>query len=281
MLNAIIAFALRNRMLVLTAAIILTAWGMYTALNLPTDVLPDLNRPTVTIFAEAPGLAPEEVETQVAYAIETAVNGSPGVERVRSVSGLGLGLVFVEFGWNVNLKDARVVVQERLNQVAERMPPGVVPVMGPVSSIMGEIMLLGVRSDTISAMDTRSLAEWVIRPSILSIPGVSQVTVMGGELKQFQVRADPLRLRQFNLTLEELQTALANSNKNTGGGFIVGPNQELIVRNLGRVQSVPTSRTHWLRLVPANTRGRRGLSWCETLPQSSKRALWLSAATAA
>src|ERR1035437_7599579 len=238
MLNAIIRFALRNRTLVLTATIIITAWGLYTASKLPTDVLPDLNRPTVTIFAEATGLAPEEVETQVAYPIETAVNGSPGVERVRSVSGLGLAIVYVEFGWDVNLKDARVVVQERLTQVGEKMPPGVVPVMGPISSIMGEIMLLGVRSDTINPMDTRSLAEWVIRPSLLSIPGVSQVTVMGGELKQFQVQADPLRLRQLNLTLADLEKALSNSNKNTGGGFIVGPNQELIVRNIGRVQGV-------------------------------------------
>ena len=238
MLNAIIRFALHNRMLVLTVAIVLSGWGLYTALILPTDVLPDLNRPTVTIFAEAPGLAPEEVETQVTYPIETAVNGSPGVERVRSVSGLGLSIVYVEFGWDVNLKDARVVVQERLTQVGEKMPPGVVPVIGPISSIMGEILLLGVRSDTISPLETRSLAEWVIRPSLLSVPGVSQVTVMGGELKQFQVRADPLRLRQFNLTLEELEKALSSSNKNTGGGFLVGPNQELIVRNIGRVQNV-------------------------------------------
>jgi len=238
MLNAIIRFSLHNRVIVLVAAMLLSVYGLYTALALPTDVLPDLNRPTVTILTEAPGLAPEEVETQVTYHIETAMNGSAGVERVRSVSGLGLSVVYVEFAWETDLRFDRQVVAERLAEVQEKLPPGVTPRMGPVSSIMGEIMLVGVRSDSLSPMEVRSLAEWVIRPSLLSVSGVSQVTVMGGELRQFKVYADPEKLRRYDLTLEELEQKLAASNQNTGGGFLVGPNQELVIRNIGRVKTI-------------------------------------------
>lgn len=238
MLNAIIRFSLKHRALVLVFAVLLMVYGAYTALQLPTDVLPNLNRPVVTIFAEAQGLAPEEVETQVAFPIETAVNGSPGVDRVRSVSGLGLAIIFVEFGWKEDVRVARQTVQERLAQAAEKLPPGVVPVMGPISSIMGEIMLIGMQSQTQSAMETRSLADWVVRPALLSIPGVAQVTVMGGELKQFQVKANPDKLRLFDLSMEDLEKAVGTSNQNTGGGFLVGTSQEIVVRNIGRVRTV-------------------------------------------
>lgn len=238
MLNAIIKFSLHNRVLVLAAAAILAAYGLFTATRLPTDVLPDLNRPTVTVLTEAPGLAPEEVETQVTFHLETALNGAVGVERVRSTSGLGLSVVYVEFAWGTDIRYDRQVVQERLNQVAEKLPPGVIPLMGPVSSIMGEIMLVGLRSDTLSPMDVRSLADWRIRPALLSVAGVAQVTVMGGEVKQFQVLADPEKLRRYDLTLSELQEALEKANENSGGGFIVGSSQEFVVRNLGRVSSV-------------------------------------------
>jgi CzcA family heavy metal efflux pump len=238
MLNAIIRASLKFRVLVLLAAVLAMVYGAYTAVNLPTDVLPNLNRPVVTIMTEAPGLAPEEVETQVTFHVETAVNGAPGVERVRSVSGLGLSIVYVEFTWATDLRYARQTVQERLVQATEKLPPGVVPVMGPVSSIMGEILLIGLQSPTHSPMEVRSLADWVVRPALLSVSGVSQVTVMGGELKQFQVKADPDRLRLFDLTMEDLEAALARSNENTGGGFIVGRSQEFVVRNIGRVQTV-------------------------------------------
>lgn len=238
MLNAIIRFSLHNRVLVLAAAALLAAYGLFTATRLPTDVLPDLNRPTVTVLTEAPGLAPEEVETQVTFHLETALNGAVGVERVRSTSGLGLSVVYVEFAWGTDIRYDRQVVQERLNQVAEKLPPSVIPVMGPVSSIMGEIMLVGLRSDTLPPMEVRSLADWVIRPALLSVAGVAQVTVMGGQVKQFQVLADPEKLRRYDLTLTDLDQALENANENSGGGFIVGSSQEFVVRNLGRVTSV-------------------------------------------
>jgi len=238
MLNAIIRFSLHNRVLVLAATLLVAAYGMFAAARLPTDVLPDLNRPTVTILTEAPGLAPEEVETQVTFHLETALNGAGGVERVRSVSGLGLSVVYVEFAWGTDIRYDRQVVQERLNQVAEKLPPGVVPLMGPISSIMGEIMLVGLRSDSLPPMEIRSLADWVIRPSLLSVAGVSQVTVMGGEVRQFQVLADPEKLRRYDLTLSDLEEALEKTNENSGGGFIVGGSQELVVRNLGRVATV-------------------------------------------
>ncbi|MBI1827262.1 MAG: efflux RND transporter permease subunit [Planctomycetes bacterium] len=243
MLNAIIRFSLHNRVLVLAAAVLLAAYGLFTAMRLPTDVLPDLNRPTVSVLTEAPGLAPEEVETQVTFHLETALNGAVGVERVRSTSGLGLSVVYVEFAWGTDIRYDRQVVQERLNQVAEKLPPGVIPLMGPVSSIMGEIMLVGLRSEVLSPMDVRSLADWTLRPAFLSVAGIAQVTVMGGQVRQFQVLADPEKLRRFELTLSDLEEALKNANENSGGGFIIGGSQEFVVRNLGRVASVTDIET--------------------------------------
>jgi len=237
LLNWIIRSSLHNRVLVLIAALLVSVYGLYVTFNTPTDVLPDLNRPVVTIFGEAPGLAPEEVEAQVTYPIETAVNGAPGVERVRSRSALGLSIVYVEFAWGTDPKYNRQVVTERLGTVIEKLPPGIVPVMTPASSIMGEIALISASSTTLSPMDVRTQAEFVLRPAILSIPGIAQVTVMGGELKQFRVQADPDKLRLFDLTLEDVEKALAAANKNTGGGFLVSGAQELVVRNLGRVQT--------------------------------------------
>ena len=261
MLKAIVRFSLNNRVLVLLATIAICVYGVVTVLRLPIDVLPDLNRPTVTILIEAPGLAPEEVEVQVTYPIETVMNGAAGVERVRSVSGIGLSVVYVEFEWGSDIRFNRQVVQERLNQAAERLPEDVTPFMAPISSIMGEIMLVGVTSDTLSPMDLRTLADWTIRPTMLAIPGIAQVTVMGGELKQFQVRADPEKLRIYDLTFADLEEALSESNENSGGGFIVGENEEMVVRNLGRVRSIEdienalvVTRTSEGAMVPVRVR---------------------------
>ena len=238
MLNWIIKASLHNRVLVLMAALLVSVYGLYVALHTKTDVLPDLNRPVVTIMTEASGLAPEEVEAQVTYYIETAVNGAPGVDRVRSTSALGLSVVYVEFQWDTDIRYNRQIVQERLASITEKLPPGVVPAMAPIASIMGEIVLMSVRSDTLSPLEVRTLAEFTLRPTILSIPGIAQVTVMGGELKQFRVEADPDKLRLYDLTMEDLEKALSASNQNTGGGFVITGAQELVVRNLGRVQNV-------------------------------------------
>ena len=252
MLNWIIKASLHNRVLVLIAALLVSVYGVYVTLHTPTDVLPDLNRPVVTIFGEAPGLAPEEVETQVTYPIETAVNGAPGVERVRSRSALGLSIVYVEFAWGTDLKFNRQVVSERLGTIIEKLPPGIVPVMTPASSIMGEIALVSVSSTALDPMEVRTQAEFVLRPAFLSIPGIAQVTVMGGELKQFRVQADPDKLRLFDLTLDEVEDALAAANQNTGGGFLRSGARELVVRNVGRVQTAEDIATSLVATRPGD-----------------------------
>ena len=240
MLNAIIKFALHNRLLVLAAAILISGYGLFTASRLPVDVFPDLNRPTVTVMTEAPGLAPEEVETQVTFHIETALNGAPGVVRVRSSSGIGLSVVYAEFDWDTDIRWDRQIVQERLTQIIEKLPKEVIPSMGPISSIMGEIMLIGMSSrdlEKVGPMDLRTLADWELRPKLLSVPGVAQVTVMGGGRKQYQVLGDPERMRRYGVTFADLKDALEQSNKNSGGGFLVSQNQEFLIHNLGRVRS--------------------------------------------
>jgi len=236
MLNKLIKFSLHNRLFVLAFACLIMVYGVYTIINLPVDVLPDLNRPRVTIFLEANGMAPEEIETQVALPVETALNGSPGVEIVRSSSAIGIGMVFVEFDWNTDVFKARQLVAEKLQTV--QLPKGITPVMGPISSVMGQIMLVGISSDTTSPADLRTLADFTIRRRLMSIKGVSQVIPIGGERKQYQVLISSAKLKQFDLSIDDVDNALLLTNQNTTGGFFDQYGSEVLIRNIGRANSL-------------------------------------------
>jgi len=241
MLNAIIQFALKQRLLVIAAALFLLGFGTEQAMNSQIDVFPDLNRPRVVIMTEAHGLAPEEVETLITFPIETAMNGANGVQAVRSSSGVGISVVYVEFDWGTDINTDRQIVNERLQLVQDRMPEDVNPTLAPISSIMGQVLMLGMWSDdqTTEPLELRTLGDWVVRQRLLTIPGVSQVFTMGGGRKQFQVLVDPDAMLRFGVTLHEVKQAVQDSNGNATGGYLdeQGPN-ELLVRALGRVQSI-------------------------------------------
>jgi CzcA family heavy metal efflux pump len=239
MFDRLIAFSVRNRLLVVALAALLAAYGGWVLTRIPVDVFPDLNRPTVTIFTEAAGLAPDEVELLVTVPLETAVNGAAGIERVRSMSGIGLSLVFVEFGWETDIYRARQIVGEKVAEVAPSLPPEVRPFLGPVSSIMGQIMAIGLTSgnEAIGPTELRTLADWDLRRRLMSIPGVSQVTVMGGDVRQYQVLVDPAVLVADGVTLHDVQTAIDESNVNSSGGFLPDAHTEMLIRNLARVET--------------------------------------------
>jgi CzcA family heavy metal efflux pump len=236
-------------------AALVVAYGAWVLRTLPVDVFPDLNRPTVTIFTEAPGLSPEEVETLVTLPLETAVNGATHVERVRSLSGIGLSLVFVEFDWKTDIYLARQVVAERIQGVGENLPDGIRPFLGPISSIMGQIMAIGVTSDNpkVGPMEMRSLAEWDIKRRLLSIPGVSQITIQGGDLKEYQVLVDPRKLIGYGISLHEVRTALEESNVNSSGGFLLEPYEEKLIRNIALVEGPEDLGNTVVKTAPGGT----------------------------
>lgn len=236
MFKAIIQSSLSQRLFVVAASLLLLVYGMLTLKQLPVDVFPDLNKPTVTLMTEAEGMAPEEVEQLISFPVETAMNGIPGVTRVRSVSGIGLSIVYVEFDWGTDIYRNRQQIAERLSLVKEQIPAGITPQMGPISSIMGEIMLIAMTADPAKAspMQVRELADWVARPRLLTIAGVSQVIPIGGEVKQYRVTPDPVNLDRLGITLEQMEQALANFAANTSGGFLESQAQEYLIRNIGR-----------------------------------------------
>ncbi len=244
MFNFLVTQSLRNRLFVLAFAAALIIYGAFTVTKLPVDVFPDLNRPTVTIMTEAEGLAPPEVEQLVTFPLETQMNGLPGVTRVRSTSGVGLSIIYVEFDWGTDIYRNRQQIAERLSLVQAQLPANVVPQMGPINSIMGQIMLIAVTGPSgVSAMDLRELADFTIRPRLLTIPGVAQVIPIGGEVRQYRVSPNPAALRALGVTQAQVEAALAQFGANTGGGFTDQYSREFLIRNIGRTRSLDDLRS--------------------------------------
>ncbi len=243
MFTVLVTQSLRNRLLVLALALVLVVYGADAVTRLPVDVLPDLNRPTVTIMTEAEGLAPAEVEQLVTFPLETAMNGLPGLVRLRSVSGVGLSVVYVEFDFGTDIFRNRQQIAERLALVRDRLPANVAPQMGPISSIMGQILMFAVTSDTASPMAVREAADFVIRPRLLAIPGIAQVIPMGGEVRQSRVSPDVSAMRAYGITLDALEKALSQFGTNSGGGFADQGGREFLIRNIARTLSLDDLRT--------------------------------------
>ena len=233
MLNKIIGFSLQNRILVLVASVLLLIGGTYTAMHTEVDVFPDLNAPTVVIMTEANGMAAEEVEQLVTFPVETAVNGATGVRRVRSSSTNGFSVVWVEFDWDTDIYLARQIVSEKLAVVSESLPANVgKPTLGPQSSILGEMLIVGLTADSTSMLDLRTIADWTIRPRLLSTGGVAQVAVLGGDIKEYQVQLDPERMRHYGVTLSEVMNITREMNLNANGGVLYEYGKEYIVRGV-------------------------------------------------
>ena len=239
MLNKMIQWSLANRAIVLGLSLIVLVLGLQIGVKLPVEVLPDLTKPTVIILTEASGLAPEEVETRVTQPLESALMGVAGLTRLRSNSDVALSLVYAEFGWDTDIYKARVLVQERLQSAREQLPENVQPFMTPVASLMGEILLVGVRSTIkegepgyIPPRDVRALADWTIKRRLQSIPGIAEILNMGGGVKQIEVQPDPFRMQAHNVTFAELEEAVAKAANTTTGGFLSSGPTEIMVRNL-------------------------------------------------
>ncbi|MES3009754.1 MAG: efflux RND transporter permease subunit [Pseudomonadota bacterium] len=279
MFNKLVYFSLHNRLIVVLASLVLLLYGGYTLTRLPVDVFPNLNKPTVTIQAEAGGMAPEEVEQLITFPLETAMAGIPGVEGTRSVSSVGLSFVYVSFDWKTDIYRARQLVGERLAAAREALPPGVSHVgMGPISSIMGEIMLLALPIDVskINPMLVREYADFVIRPRLLSLPGVAQVVPIGGEVRQYQVQPDSARMAALGVTVEQVADTLKSFSANTSGGFLELNSREYLIRNIGRTtrledlaklpvafknqQAIQLSQVAEVKFAPAIKRGDAGLN---------------------
>ena len=241
MLNKIIYYSLHNRVIVVVAAMLLFVAGIYVSMRSEVDVFPDLNAPTVVVMTEANGMAAEEVEQLVTFPIETAVNGATYVRRVRSSSTNGFSIVWVEFEWDTDIYLARQIVSEKLSEVTERLPAGVgQPTLGPQSSILGELMIIGMTADSTSMLDLRTLADWTVRPRLLSTGGVAQVAVIGGDIEEYQIELDPGLMEHYGVTLDDVLTATRGMNLNVNGGVLYENGNEYIVR--GTLAEVDASR---------------------------------------
>lgn len=250
MLNKILEISLKNRLIVLLSAVVLTVFGLFTIRSMDVDVFPDLTAPTVTVLTESHGMEAEEVEKMVTFQIETGLNGSPNVRRIRSSSAAGISIVWIEFEWGTDIYKARQIVNEKIPMIREKLPKGVGdPTLAPVSSIMGEIMLLSISSDSLSPMELRTIADWQIRPRIKATNGVANVIVIGGEFKQYQVFASPKKMEFYNVSLKELQHATEQNNLNASGGFFIEHGNQYIIKGSGRVQSLKELEDTYIKTI--------------------------------
>ena len=238
MLNRIIKFSLSNKLPLLLAVVLVIIGGVYSTRNIEVDVFPDLTMPTVVILTDAADMAPEEIERLVTFPIETAVNGATNVRRVRSSSSQGFSFVWVEFDWGMDIYRARQIISEKMSLLSGQLPAGIVPVLAPQSSVMGEIMFIGMQADSTSMMELRTLAEWVVKPAILATGGVSQVTIIGGDYKQYQVLADAVKMDMYGVSLGELESAVASMSVNTGAGVVRDYGNEYNLRGMGRTNDI-------------------------------------------
>lgn len=253
MLNKIISYSLHNRLLVLVCAMLLLVGGVYTAYHTDVDVFPDLNAPTVVIMTEAHGMAPEEVERLVTFPVETAVNGAMNVRRVRSSSTTGFSVVWVEFDWGTDIYKARQIVSEKLAIVGEELPQNIgKPTLGPQSSILGEILIIGMTSDTTSLLDMRTMADWTIRPRLLSTGGVAQVAVLGGDIKEYQILLDPARMKHYGIGLDQVLSVCRQMNQNANGGVLYEYDNEYIIRGVLSTNKVEEIAKGVVAMTPDN-----------------------------
>ncbi len=254
MLNRIIKFSLENKLLVLVGAVLLVIGGYLSSRNMDIDVFPDLTAPTVVVMTDAHRMAAEEVERLVTFPIETSMNGATNVRRVRSASMMGYSFVWVEFDWGMDVFKARQIVSEKMVTLSDVLPEGITPVLAPQSSVMGEILFVGLQSDTTSMMDLRTLAEWVVKPAVLATGGVSQVTIIGGDLKQYQIIADPVRMNAYGVTMDDLETVGKTLSINSVGGVVRDFGNEYALRGMGRTNDIEELGKTFIKYVSSDGR---------------------------